>query len=410
LKLRPKILLSTLVIVTTLTAGVFAVAREVLLAEFRILEEQDMQENLGRVESAIEGELGRISLTANDWGHWDDSYTFVQGLNEDLITTLIDDAVFKLELDAIVFLDRENKVYFAKAVSLITGEPRDIPEGLVAQLSGDSPLLQIPDLTSDARGIVLLEEGAALIAVRNILTTANHDVTTAENGKVAVQCTAIELFDVILMDVQMPEMDGYEATGEIRKLEEQTGRRRTPILGLTANASAEDAAACINAGMDAHLAKPVRRDGIRRAIENLLGQSLTNQADNKSEMSELLVLDITSLEDLKILEDTGDFSISEVVEIFLVDAPRRIATAREAIGTQSWADVQREAHTIKGGARDLGTRQLAEACDGLERHAARNPTTEVATQQLEIIEERLVGADKALREYLEGGRGSTQVG
>jgi signal transduction histidine kinase/ActR/RegA family two-component response regulator len=102
-----------------------------------------------------------------------------------------------------------------------------------------------------------------------LLRRQGHSVTAAENGLVAVRLFDTEPFDLILMDVQMPEMDGQEATAAIRKLEEAGSRRRIPIVALTAHAMTSDRARCLAAGMDGYITKPIDPDELYRTIQNL---------------------------------------------------------------------------------------------------------------------------------------------
>lgn len=94
--------------------------------------------------------------------------------------------------------------------------------------------------------------------------------TFVENGKLAVEAWQNDNFDVILMDVQMPIMSGPEASNEIRRLEKEMGRARTPIIALTANAMTHHVQECIKSGMDAHVSKPIRPDLLFAAIDETL--------------------------------------------------------------------------------------------------------------------------------------------
>jgi PAS domain S-box-containing protein len=108
-------------------------------------------------------------------------------------------------------------------------------------------------------------------AVRAI-EKAGHSVVVANNGREAVDTWQREAFDVILMDIQMPEVDGYEATSTIRKLErEQTANTRTPIIAMTANAMKGDKERCLETGMDGYVSKPVKRKLLFAEIERVLG-------------------------------------------------------------------------------------------------------------------------------------------
>lgn len=102
-----------------------------------------------------------------------------------------------------------------------------------------------------------------------MLEKMGHQVTLVENGKAVVETVAREPFDVVLMDVQMPELDGLEATRQIRR-REQVGGRHVPIVALTAHAMKGDRERCLEAGMDSYLAKPVRWTELRAAIASVL--------------------------------------------------------------------------------------------------------------------------------------------
>lgn len=117
--------------------------------------------------------------------------------------------------------------------------------------------------------ILLAEDGLVnQLLAKTILEADDHKVTTVMTGRAAVEACDAESFDLVLMDIQMPELDGLDATREIRARENLTGRH-TPILAMTANAMAEDKKICLEAGMDAYLSKPMRVDDIRDAIREL---------------------------------------------------------------------------------------------------------------------------------------------
>jgi two-component system, sensor histidine kinase and response regulator len=102
-----------------------------------------------------------------------------------------------------------------------------------------------------------------------LLEKAGHKVAVAENGHQAVDLYANGEFDLIMMDVQMPEMDGFEATAEIREREKQTGAH-IPIIALTARAMSSDRDRCLSAGMDGYVSKPIKLDDLFDAISGLL--------------------------------------------------------------------------------------------------------------------------------------------
>jgi CheY-like chemotaxis protein len=104
---------------------------------------------------------------------------------------------------------------------------------------------------------------------QRILEKRGFQVTLAVDGKQALLAAETDTFDLILMDIQMPEMDGFEATAAIRK-REQLAQKHTPIIALTAHAMKEDRERCLSAGMDAYVTKPIRPDELFRTIHELL--------------------------------------------------------------------------------------------------------------------------------------------
>jgi two-component system CheB/CheR fusion protein len=102
-----------------------------------------------------------------------------------------------------------------------------------------------------------------------LLEKRGHSVVLTRNGRDAAEAWAHQHFDVILMDVQMPELDGYQATARIRAIERQLGGRRTPIIALTAHAMKGDRELCLAAGMDHYLSKPINSMELDKALQQL---------------------------------------------------------------------------------------------------------------------------------------------
>jgi CheY-like chemotaxis protein len=121
--------------------------------------------------------------------------------------------------------------------------------------------------------VLLAEDNAVnqMLAVR-LLEKRGYIVSIAGNGRAAVAALEKEAFDVVLMDVQMPEMDGFKATAAIRESERSTGRH-TPIVAMTAHALKGDEERCLSAGMDAYISKPIRTNELFATIEKVLGKN-----------------------------------------------------------------------------------------------------------------------------------------
>jgi CheY-like chemotaxis protein len=128
-------------------------------------------------------------------------------------------------------------------------------------------------LNADGRSlrILLAEDNDVNVKfARKLLENAGHTVTVAANGRQAVELWTGGGFDLVLMDVQMPEMDGLEATRQIRQ-RERGGEARTPIIAMTANAMAGDREMCMDAGMDGYISKPVKKEAMLTEFQRVLG-------------------------------------------------------------------------------------------------------------------------------------------
>ena len=126
---------------------------------------------------------------------------------------------------------------------------------------------------ADRLHILLAEDHPTNRAViEAILGLFEVELTSVENGRDAVAAFASDAYDVVLMDLQMPVMDGLEAIREIRRLEDSSGRERTPIFAVTANAMTTHVNASMSAGADRHISKPILPDDLIGAISNVTGR------------------------------------------------------------------------------------------------------------------------------------------
>lgn len=179
-----------------------------------------------------------------------------------------------------------------------------------------------------------------------LLTKRGHSVAVAVNGRQAVDMLAQEKFDLVLMDVQMPEMNGFEATQMIRDREAGSSVR-TPIIAMTAYAMKGDSERCLAAGMDAYLSKPIKTDDLFREMGNLIANSgarlVASVADYSNEPEN--IVDLSAL----VARADGDPALAgELIEIFLEDYPQLLDRIRQAIDKNDSVALERAAHTMKG--------------------------------------------------------------
>ena len=173
-----------------------------------------------------------------------------------------------------------------------------------------------------------------------------HAATVAANGRRAVELFAQETFDLVLMDVQMPEMDGYTATARIRELE-QRRHTRTPILAVTAHALQGDRERCLEAGMDGYVTKPLTGKDLAEAIHGLFPEQPRRMPAGWSEEGRGGSAAWDAMLTLDRLEGDEEL-LAEVVEIFLEEAPRQLAGLRQAIDNRDAAKAAEIAHSLKG--------------------------------------------------------------
>jgi two-component system sensor histidine kinase/response regulator len=154
------------------------------------------------------------------------------------------------------------------AIILAIANQAQLGERLVAPARGDTSAPSYPPQPGSACHILLAEDNAVnqRVALR-ILEKAGHIVAVAETGRVALRMLEQQSFDLILMDVQMPQMDGFEATAMIREKEKRTGRH-IPIIAMTAHAMTGDRERCLAAGMDSYISKPVMASALLELVSH----------------------------------------------------------------------------------------------------------------------------------------------
>ena len=240
----------------------------------------------------------------------------------------------------------------------------------------------------ESRRVLLAEDGAInqQVAVR-LLEERGHSVVVVNNGRAAVEQVAAQPFDVVLMDVQMPEMDGLEATAAIRRAEAQTSGH-IPIVAMTAHAMKGDRDRFLAAGMDGYVAKPVRPHELYAAVEGLhsaLGHE-TASAD-------------VSFEWDAALERVGgdEAMLRDLVEMFFAECPKLMQQIREHIASADGPELRRAAHTLKGSAHVFGAAAAAEAAHRLEE-IGREEAFADAEEALALLEDEVARLLPALRE------------
>jgi PAS domain S-box-containing protein len=232
--------------------------------------------------------------------------------------------------------------------------------------------------------ILLVEDNAVNQRVaQHLLQKLAADVTLANNGADALQRLAESPYDVVLMDCQMPVMDGFTATRRIRESERQNGRgKRLPIIALTANVMSEDRENCIAAGMDAHLGKPIVPAQLIDCLSRYLKRSDERQA-----------VDMNALRELT----GGDTEFErELVETFVSSGDQCLADIASALRIRDFDTIGKRAHALKGASANIHARDLAAAASTLENAARQNSVDQIDSLVHEL-REKLLAVNAELR-------------
>ncbi len=244
----------------------------------------------------------------------------------------------------------------------------------------------------DARVLVVDDNPANLKLMKIFLSRLGFKPELVANGNEAITAYRSGAFNLILMDCQMPELDGYDATKVIRSIEAESGQERIPILALTAHAMSGDKEKCLAAGMDDYLSKPISIRDLRLALRKWLAKERKNKMNvNTRQRFPDCDIDfdyLRGLEDLNI-EGQPDLA-SELIEFFLQNAPQKIATIEAAMTSDNLVTIQREAHSLKSTCHNVGARRLAMLCAQIEESekldAARGPLQDLQQNFLRIAE------------------------
>jgi PAS domain S-box-containing protein len=236
------------------------------------------------------------------------------------------------------------------------------------------------------------------IALRQ-LQKLGYSADAVANGAEAVMAVDMVPYDVVLMDCQMPEMDGFEATAAIR---EREGRHRhTIIIAMTANALQGDREKCLAAGMDDYLSKPTKQEDLGKLLATWMCK--LDKTESKSEPEPVATnetlkpISAEKLEEMSALQDENEPDLLiELIDLFLDHTPAKIEELRQAIGNQDATTMARVAHAIKGGASHFGAAPLIQICSLIEEDANTNSLQNMA-QNFARFEAEYKRVESALR-------------
>ena len=267
---------------------------------------------------------------------------------------------------------RQSQLYDCLATVLGTPAPTAgayVAVAAAAPTQAPTPRADTPSREGAPRVLLAEDNPVNRTVAVQMLRKLGYRVEVTATGVEAVAALARGPYAAVLMDCQMPELDGYQATARIRQLE---GRdRRTPIIAMTANALEGDRERCLAAGMDDYLAKPITANKLRTALEHWIPRDAPPAEDTPAASTGTAsredAIDASALAGLRDLQQPGEPDlVHEVIVLFLDSAAPRLAALHQAVARGDARTLEQEAHTLKGSAATLGARRLAAICEELQ--------------------------------------------
>jgi signal transduction histidine kinase/DNA-binding response OmpR family regulator/HPt (histidine-containing phosphotransfer) domain-containing protein len=242
-------------------------------------------------------------------------------------------------------------------------------EGSAAKAETAAAKPEDTQIVSRIRRVLLVEDNAVNQEVaKAMLQQLGVEVVSAWSGEEALEKLMVDRFEVVLMDCQMPKLDGYATTSRFREWEKENQRARTPIVALTANALSGDAEKCFAAGMDRYLSKPFTTDQLHRVLESCGSASLRADIEVKAEGA---VLDEQALSRIRALHTPGGPNFfAKVVGLYFSSSLALTDALRAAAASGDAPSIREAAHALKSCSANVGAAAFAELCKEAELAAA----------------------------------------
>jgi signal transduction histidine kinase/CheY-like chemotaxis protein len=256
--------------------------------------------------------------------------------------------------------------------------------------------------------VLLAEDNSVNVEVATAMLQAlGLEVLHAENGQQALEAVQDGGIDIVLMDCQMPIMDGMAATAEIRRREQQQGRtRQLPIIAITANALQGDRETCLAAGMDDYLSKPFTQQGLSDTLGRWVAlprPATVHHADAPSPApppAPATTINHHALDAIRALSAQGEQLLERVINAFVGDTPAQLRQLRAAVQAGDTQAMRQAAHSLKSSSANVGADGLAQLCKQME-HLGRSEMTDGAATILIDMEQEFEAVRHSLTEILE---------
>ncbi len=301
--------------------------------------------------------------------------------------------------------------------------PAKLAESLPVQFGRRSTDIETPALPGERARILVAEDNEVNQMVLSAsLKMLGYEARIVHNGREAIEILRGEhnQYAAVLMDCQMPVMDGYTAAATIRGEEEATGRERTTIIAVTAHAMEGDREKVLEAGMDDYLTKPVQMRNLQQALSKWLSksrnqsrrfpdgggtESISYKSDTGSPQLHSSVLNTQILQELEQMSTrSGSKFVEQLFDNYLSDSQRLLQDIAEALKDERADNAAKMAHTLKGSSRTIGAFEFAIVCEKLER-TSRERDTDTARKLTDVARSELSRVHAEIRDRLAEKRG-----
>ena len=291
-------------------------------------------------------------------------------------------------------------------------QEQQMSRGAYGAARSEDPAGPMDHTPLEGRVLVVEDNPVNQQVVKKMLENAGLTPVTANDGVEALQAIEQETFDLVLMDCQMPRMDGYQATGAIRQREQRQGLLHLPVIAMTANAMAGDRERCLEAGMDDYLAKPVKPAAIetmlrqwlpmREVLDAVVGEELAAASvttPSKPEEGNTMLQSVLDPQVLgELFEIMGEDFVS-ILQSFLGNAPNLMRGIKTAMSQHDLEALSRAAHSLKSSSANVGASELSILARELEfkgRNQDRSELLDIYRQTLEVYRQTISELETAI--------------
>ncbi|MCK4671198.1 MAG: response regulator [Candidatus Aegiribacteria sp.] len=263
---------------------------------------------------------------------------------------------------------------------LISMHRKNKKEGILTEARGIITKHSLAETRKEKFRILLAEDNPINQKVAlKILEKLGYSAVPVENGREAVQELENNTYDLVLMDIQMPEMDGFEATDIIRDPKSSVLNHEVPIIAMTAHAMDGDRDKCIQAGMDDYISKPVRPEMLTMMIKKVLSREFITEAEQKTGKVNK-GLDVFDRSVLR--ESLGDDHelIEEILELFKSNSDEIMTSLKNAALKDDLETVRKNAHSLKGSSGNIGAKALMKTMKSIEEACSDGDMNSIRTR------------------------------